>query len=240
MSGAVRTAMVLAAGLGTRMRPLTDTLPKPLVEVAGRTLIDRVLDRLEQAGVETAVVNMHHHADRLEAHLKARQKPRLNVSDERGALLDSGGGVRKALPQLGPGPFFVINADTIWIEGLKPNLPALAAAFDPERMDALLLLAATASSCGYDGRGDFSAEADGTLRRRAEGQITPFVYAGALVTTPHFFADTPGGPFSLNLLFDRAIERGRLYGVRLDGLWMHVGTPDAIAEAEACYARSRD
>ena len=237
MSGSVRTAMVLAAGLGTRMRPLTDTLPKPLVEVAGRTLIDRVLDRLEQAGVKTAVVNVHHHADRLEAHLKTRQRPRIVISDERGALLDSGGGVKKALAQLGPGPFLIINSDTIWIEG-KPNLPALAAAFDPERMDAMLLLAATASSCGYDGRGDFSAEADGRLRRRAETGITPFVYAGVAVTTPRFCAETPDGPFSLNLLFDRAIARGRLYGLRLDGLWMHVGTPDAIAEAEACYARS--
>lgn len=230
------TAMVLAAGLGTRMRPLTDSRPKPLIEVYGRTLIDRVLDRLEGAGATTVTVNAHHHADLLQRHLKARKTPNIVISDERATLLDSGGGVKKALPHLGRGPFFVVNSDTIWIEGMKPNLPMLAATFDPVRMDAVLLLAATAASRGYDGRGDFSADSDGRLTRRAEGQVTPFVYAGAMVTTAAFFNDAPEGPFSLNLLFDRAIEAGRLYGTRLDGTWMHVGTPDAIAEAEACYA----
>ncbi len=238
MSASIRHAMVLAAGLGTRMRPLTDSLPKPLVEVAGRPLIDHVLDRLQDAGVEEAVVNVHHHADRLEAHLKARPAPRIAISDERGALMDSGGGVRKALPHLGSGPFFIVNADTIWIEGSSSALAALAAAFDPARMDILLLLAATAKSTGYDGHGDFSAAPDGRLTRRAEGEVTPFVYAGAGVMTPDMFRNMPDGPFSLNLLFDRAIASGRLYGMRLDGLWMHVGTPGAIAEAEACYARS--
>ncbi len=231
-----KTAMVLAAGLGTRMRPLTDAKPKPLVEVYGRTLVDRVLDRLEGAGVATVVVNVHHHADLLERHLKARRTPKIVLSDERAKLLDSGGGVKKALPQLGQGPFFIVNSDTIWIEGMQRNLPMLAGRFDPARMDALLLLAATATSRGYDGRGDFSADSDGRLTRRAEGQVTPFVYAGAIVTTADFFKGAPDGPFSLNLLFDRAIERDRLYGIRLDGTWMHVGTPDAIAEAEACYA----
>lgn len=234
-----RAAMVLAAGLGTRMRPLTDTKPKPLVEVYGRTLVDRVLDRLEDAGVETAVVNVHHHADLLEAHLRARTRPRVVVSDERTKLLDSGGGVKHALPHLGKGPFFILNSDTIWIEGMKPNLPMLAEAFDPARMDAVLLLAATAASRGYDGRGDFSVDTEGRLTRRGEGQVTPFVYAGAIVTNADWFGNTPDGPFSLNLLFDRAIGRGRLYGIRLDGLWMHVGAPDAIAEAEACYAADR-
>ena len=236
---APRRAMVLAAGLGTRMRPLTDQQPKAMVEVAGRTLIDRVLDRLEQAGVQTAIVNVHHHADKLEAHLRARKVPKIEISDERAELLDSGGGVRKALPALGGEPFFVMNADTIWIEGFKPNLAALGAAFDPEKMDAVLLLAATSGSRGYDGRGDFSADSDGRLARREEGTVTPFVYAGAAVFSPAAFTKTPDGAFSLNLLFDRAIAAGRLYGLRLDGLWMHVGTPDAIAEAEAAYANSK-
>jgi N-acetyl-alpha-D-muramate 1-phosphate uridylyltransferase len=230
--------MVLAAGLGTRMRPLTDTRPKAMVEVAGRALIDRVLDRLEKAGVEEAVVNVHHHADLLEQHLKARERPKIKISDERGALLDSGGGVKKALPLLGKDPFLVLNADTIWIEGFKPNLPALGAAFDPAKMDILLLIAATSGSVGYDGKGDFDADSEGRLTRRTEGRITPFVYAGAAVMKPDLFANAPDGPFSLNMLFDRAIEAGRLYGLRLDGLWMHVGTPEAVTEAEAAYARS--
>ena len=236
---APRRAMVLAAGLGTRMKPLTDTGPKAMIEVAGHKLIDRVLDRLEQADVQTVVVNVHHHADTLEAHLRTRKTLKIEISDERGALLDSGGGVKKTLPLLGQEPFFVMNADTIWIEGFKPNLPALGAAFDPEKMDALLLLAATSGSRGYDGQGDFSADADGRLARREEGTVTPFVYAGAAVFSPSAFQDTPDGPFSLNLLFDRAIAAGRLYGLRLDGLWMHVGTPEAVAEAEAVYANSK-
>jgi N-acetyl-alpha-D-muramate 1-phosphate uridylyltransferase len=210
------------------------------VEVAGRRLIDRVIDRLEAAGVETVVVNAHHHADVLEAHLKMRPSPRIEISDERGQLLDSGGGVKNALKLLGDDPFFVMNADTIWIEGFRPNLPALAEAFDPARMDAILLMATTSGSRGYDGKGDFNADAYGKLARREEGAIVPFVYAGAAVLSPAGFRDTPKGPFSLNLLFDRAIEAGRLYGLRLGGLWMHVGTPEAITEAEAAYAHSKD
>jgi MurNAc alpha-1-phosphate uridylyltransferase len=230
--------MVLAAGLGTRMKPLTESLPKPLVEVAGRTLVDHVLDRLSGAGVETAVVNVHHHADLLERHLKGRTAPKIVISDERAKLLDSGGGVKKALPLLGKEPFFIINADTIWIEGFSPNLKRLGAAFDPRTMDGLLLLAPTATSRGYDGLGDFQIDAEGRLIRRAENRVTPFVYAGAAVLRPDLFKDTPDGPFSLNLLFDRAIEAGRLFGLRLDGLWMHVGTPEAIADAETCYVQS--
>jgi N-acetyl-alpha-D-muramate 1-phosphate uridylyltransferase len=235
---APKTAMVLAAGLGTRMKPLTETQPKPLVAVAGRTLIDRVLDRLTEAGVGTAVVNVHHHADLLERHLKTRAAPKIVISDERAQLLDSGGGVKKALPLLGKNSFFIINADTIWIEGFAPNLRRLGAAFDPKAMDALLLLAPTATSRGYDGLGDFLIDPDGRLIRRAEHQVTPFVYAGAAILRPELFKDTPDRPFSLNLLFDRAIEAGRLFGLRLDGLWMHVGTPEAIADAETCYAKS--
>src|SRR5947209_2086100 len=221
-------AMVLAAGLGTRMRPLTDTLPKPLVPVAGRALIDHVLDRLADAGVTTAVVNVHHMADAIERHLTGRARPKIVISDERGELLDTGGGVVKALPLLGDRPFFHVNSDTIWIEGVTPNLGRLAAMFDPAEMDALVLLAATATSIGYDGRGDFAMAPDGRLTRRGERQVVPFVYAGAAVLSPALFADAPKGAFSLNTLFDRAIEAGRLSGLRLEGAGMHVGAPRAV------------
>ena len=231
-------AMVLAAGLGTRMQPLTDTLPKPLVKVAGQALLDHVLDRLANAGVETAVVNVHHMADQIENHLTGRTRPRIEISDERGELLDTGGGVVKALKRLGPEPFLHMNSDTLWIEGVTPNLPRLAAGFDPARMDILLLLASTTASIGYDGRGDFLMAPDGRLSRRAERQVAPFVYAGAAMLSPAQFADAPKGKFSLNTMFDRAIEAGRLYGLRLEGTWMHVGTPAAIQAAEAAISES--
>ena len=234
----VRRAMVLAAGLGTRMRPLTDTLPKPLVQVAGRALIDHVLDRLADAGVETAVVNVHHMADLIEKHIKGRTRPKIAISDERGELLDTGGGVVKALPLLGREPFFHMNSDTAWIEGVTPNLARLAAQFDPASMDMLLLLASTTGSIGYDGRGDFAMAPDGRLSRRPERQVVPFVYAGAAILSPVIFADAPQGKFSLNKLFDRAIEAGRMYGLRLEGTWMHVGTPAAIKAAEAAISES--
>jgi MurNAc alpha-1-phosphate uridylyltransferase len=230
--------MVLAAGLGTRMRPLTDTRPKPLVPVAGKPLIDHVLDKLAQAGVTTAIVNVHYLADQIETHLAARRTPKIVFSDERQKLLDTGGGVVKALPQLGSAPFFHVNSDTLWIDSITPNLTRLAQAFDPARMDALLLLASTAASIGYHGKGDFAMEADGTLRRRAENEVLPFVYAGVALLSPAMFADAPSGAFSLNVLFDRAAAAGRLAGLRLEGLWMHVGTPEAIAEAEAAIAKS--
>lgn len=228
-----RHAMVLAAGLGTRMRPLTDTLPKPLVQVCGKALLDHVLDRLADSGVETAVVNVHHRAEQIERHLAARRRPRIVVSDERGELLGTGGGVVKALPQLGSEPFFHLNSDTLWIDGVEPNLPRLAAAFAAAQMDALLLLAATSSSIGYSGRGDFSMDAAGRLTARGERDVVPFVYAGAAILSPALFADAPAGAFALTALFARAQAAGRLYGLRLDGLWMHVGTPEAIAAAEA-------
>lgn len=224
--------MVLSAGLGTRMRPLTDTMPKPLVEVAGTPLIDHVLDRLAEAGVERVVVNVHHFAEQIERHVAKRVNPKILVSDERGLLLGTGGAVVKALPQLGSAPFYLINSDTIWIDGVKPNLLALAENFDSTAMDALLLLAPTAGSVGYAGRGDFAFAADGRLRRRAEREVAPFVYAGAAILSPALFASAPQGEFPLTLLFDRAEEQGRLHGLRLQGLWMHVGTPDAIALAE--------
>lgn len=233
-----RRAMVLAAGLGTRMRPLTETTPKPLVTVGGKALIDHVLDRLAAVGVETAVVNVHHFADQIERHIATRRRPAIIVSDERAELLDTGGGVLKALPQLGGAPFFHINSDTLWIDGVKSNLERLAAAFDPEVMDALLLVASTATSVGYSGRGDFAMAPDGRLRRRAEREVVPFVYAGVAILSPAMFAGAPSGAFSLNHLFDRAAENGRLYGIRLDGVWMHVGTPEAIAAAEHAILQS--
>jgi len=227
-----KSAMVLSAGLGTRMRPLTDKMPKPLVEVGGKPLIDHVLDRLAEASVERAVVNVHHFAEQLERHLAARKKPRIVISDERGLLLGTGGAVVKALPGLGPAPFFHMNSDTIWIDGVKPNLARLADTFDPAAMDALLLLAPTTGSIGYAGRGDFAFAADGRLTRRGERQVAPFVYAGAAILAPALFKDAPQGEFPLTDLFDRAAEQGRLHGLRLEGLWMHVGTPDAITLAE--------
>jgi MurNAc alpha-1-phosphate uridylyltransferase len=225
--------MVLAAGLGTRMRPFSGQLPKPLVAVGGKALIDYALDRLADVGVERAVVNVHHLADQIERHLAHRQRPQIVISDERPELLGTGGGVVKALPELGKGPFYHLNSDTIWIDGVKPNLLRLAAAFDPGRMDALLLLATTAASIGYSGRGDFSMAPDGRLTRRSEREVVPFVYAGAAILTPAFFSDAPAGAFSMSPLFDRAAAAGRLSGLRLDGVWMHVGTPEAIKAAEA-------
>ena len=229
-------AIVLAAGLGTRMRPYNGHVPKPLVEIGGKSLIDYSLDRLADAGVESVVVNVHHLADILERHLAPRQRPQIVISDERGELLGTGGGIAKALPKLGEAPFFLVNSDTVWLDGVKPNFRRMADAFDPQTMDALLLLAPTANSIGYTGRGDFAMLPDGRLRRRRENEVVPFVYAGAAVLSPAMFADAPKGAFSLTLLFDRAVERARLYGLRLEGVWMHVGTPEAVAAAEAALA----
>ena len=233
-----RRAMVLAAGLGTRMKPLNGQMPKPLVRVAGKALIDYVLDRLAEQGVERAIVNVHHLADQIERHLASRSKPQIIISDERRELLGTAGGVINALPQLGGNPFFHVNSDTIWIDGVKPNLLRLAAGFDTARMDALLLLAATTATIGYSGRGDFSMAADGRLTPRGEREIVPFVYAGAAILTPAFFAGAPSGPASMRPLFTRAAEAGRLFGARLEGIWMHVGTPEAIKAAEAAILAS--
>jgi MurNAc alpha-1-phosphate uridylyltransferase len=233
-----RTARVLAAGLGERMRPLTDRMPKPLVAVAGKPLIDHVLDRLAAAGVERAVVNVHYLADQIEQHVRGRTAPKITISDERTKLLNTGGGVVKALGLLGREPFIHVNSDTIWIDGVKPNLERLGEAFDPSKMDALLLLAPVADSIGYPGRGDFTMAADGRLTRRAEQDVAPFVFAGAAILRPELFKDAPPGAFSLTTLFARAEAEGRLHGLRLEGVWMHVGTPDAIQQAEAAIAAS--
>jgi MurNAc alpha-1-phosphate uridylyltransferase len=231
-------AMVLAAGLGLRMRPLTERMPKPLVPVAGRPLLDHVLDRLGEAGVTEAVVNVHYLAEQIIAHVGSRQHPRVIISDERDEVLGTGGGVVKALPHLGHAPFFHVNSDTLWIDGVRSNLLRLAEAFDPSRMDILLLMAPTASSIGYAGSGDYAMLPDGALRKRRENQVVPFVYAGAAIISPAIFADAPAGAFSLTRMFDRANEAERLFGLRLDGVWMHVGTPDAIAAAEEAFLES--
>ena len=232
------SAMVLAAGLGTRMRPLTDKMPKPLVSVAGKPLLDHVLDRLAEAGVATAVVNVHYLPDQIVQHVKGRTKPRVIISDERDMVLGTGGGVVKALPLLGDAPFYHLNADTMWIDGVQPNLLRLAEAFDPARMDILLLMAPTANSIGYAGSGDYAMLTDGALRKRKEHQVVPFVYAGAAIISPTVFKDAPSGEFSLTKMFDAANEQERLFGLRLEGLWMHVGTPDAVAAAEEALLAS--
>jgi len=231
-------AMVLAAGLGLRMRPLTESMPKPLVPVAGRPLLDHVLDKLDQAGVTEAVVNVHYLPDQIIDHVAGRKRPRVIISDERNQVLGTGGGVVKALPLLGDAPFFHVNSDTLWIDGVRSNLAQLAETFDPARMDILLLMAPTASSIGYGGRGDYSMLPDGTLRARRENQVVPFVYAGAAILSPSIFANAPAGQFSLTKMFDRASEQERLFGLRLDGVWMHVGTPEAIGAAEEAYLES--
>jgi MurNAc alpha-1-phosphate uridylyltransferase len=232
-----KTAMVLAAGQGERMRPLTLRMPKPLVPLAGRPLIAHVLDKLAAAGVETAVVNVHYLAGQLEDWLGQRQgtAPTIVVSDERDALLDTGGGVTRALPKLGPGPFFVHNADTVWSEGASPALARMLSLWEPDKMDCLLLLAPLSSSMGYWGKGDFAMSPDGRLTRRGERQVVPFAFAGVSLCDARLFEDAPKGKYSLNLLWDRALAKGRLYGVRLDGHWMHVGTPEALAEAESWF-----
>jgi MurNAc alpha-1-phosphate uridylyltransferase len=237
-ANAPRHAMVLAGGLGQRMRPITDRIPKPLVPVCGKPLLDHSLDKLAAAGVTLAVVNVHYLADQIEAHLAGRKSPQIVISDEREKLLDTGGGVVKALPQLGDAPFFHVNSDTLWLDGVTPNFDRLAAAYDDDSMDALLLLASAADSIGYEGRGDYAMDPDGRLVRRAEREVVPFVFAGAAILSPRLFKDAPAGPFSLTRLFAQAEDEGRLHGLRLDGVWMHVGTPDAIGKAEAALLAS--
>jgi MurNAc alpha-1-phosphate uridylyltransferase len=233
-----KRAMILAAGLGKRMRPITATVPKPLVEVNGRALIDYGLDRLEHAGVEEVVVNVHYLPELLKAHVTKRQRPKIVISDERDKLLDTGGGIAKALPHFRGEAFYVTNSDSFWIEGPRPNLDWLAGAWNGDRMDALLLLASTVRSVGYHGRGDFQMDPAGRLSRRPEREVAPFAYAGVGIFHPRLFDNCPQGPFSLNRLFDQAIEAERLFGVRMDGTWLHVGTPETISEAELSIADS--
>ena len=227
-----KTAMVLAAGLGTRMRPLTNDRPKALVEVGGRALIDHVLDRLADAGVEKAVVNVHWFADRLESHLAARTRPAVVISDERAELLETGGGLKKARPLLGDDPVFVANIDSVWIDR-GDALSDLIRLWDPERMDAALLLARREGSIGFEGGGDFFLSDDGRLTFRGEAASAPFAYMGVHITRPDYADAGPDGPFSLSPLWRQSAAEGRLFGCVLDGDWMHVGDPQARDEAEA-------
>ena len=231
------TAMVLAAGLGLRRRPLTLERPKPLLSVMGRTLLDHALDHLAEAGVPSAVVNAHYKGEMIAEHVKGRTAPAITLSPE-DDLLETGGGVKKALPHLGNAPFFVINADILWLDGPDPALRRLAEAWNPDQMDALLLLTPTARAHGYDGRGDFQMDPLGALTRRAELELAPFVFAGVQIIKPELYADTPDGPFSNNLLWNRAQENGRLFGLSHDGLWFHVGTPESLAETEEFLTHS--
>ena len=229
------TAMILAAGLGKRMRPLTASQPKPLVRVAGKALIDHALDRLAEAGVARAVVNVHYLADALEAHVLARQTPKASVSDERALLLETGGGMLKALPQL-PDPFFALNADNIWLDGPKSAFHDLSRRWDPEAMDALLLVVPHARAMNFAGPGDFHMDPLGRLSRRRPGRIAPFIYTGIQLVSHRLLRDAPEGPFGTMTLWERAIAEGRLYGLSFTGLWFEVGTPQMIRPTEEALA----
>ena len=233
MSRVPKTAMVLAAGLGLRLRPLTLDLPKAMVEVKGRSLVDRALDRLQAAGVEKIVVNLHHKGNTLKRHLAQRSDLQIAYSDETEMLLETGGGVAKALPLLGPEPFFVVNSDTIWLDAQRDSLHALAATWDDATMDALLLVHPTVMAIGYSGMGDFDMAPDGPLTRREQRHVAPFLFTGIQLLHPRLFDGAPPGPFSLNRLYDKAAESGRLYGLRHQGVWMDVGTPAGLKAAEA-------
>jgi N-acetyl-alpha-D-muramate 1-phosphate uridylyltransferase len=230
--------MVFAAGLGMRMRPVTDALPKPLIKVGGRALIDHCLDRLAENGVERAIVNVHWLADQIEAHLAPRRSPKIIISDERSKLLDQGGGVKRALPMIGDEPFLICNTDAFWIEGPRSNVARLAQVFDPESMDILLLVAASAGAVGVDWPGDFTMTHDGRLKPREPRHVAPFVYSGVGIIKPDLFDMQTEEVFRLAPFFHESSANGRLYGVRLDGLWVHVGQPETIAEAERAISRS--
>jgi MurNAc alpha-1-phosphate uridylyltransferase len=225
------TAMILAAGLGKRMRPLTASQPKPLVRVAGKALIDHALDRLKDAGVAKAVVNVHYLADALEAHVLARAAPKVTVSDERALLMETGGGMVKALPQL-PDPFFALNADNIWLDGPKSAFHDLSRRWDPASMDALLLVVPHARAMNFAGPGDFHMDPLGRLTRRRAGRIAPFIYTGIQLVSHRLLRDAPEGPFSTNILWNRAMEEGRLFGISFTGQWFEVGTPQMIRPTE--------
>jgi MurNAc alpha-1-phosphate uridylyltransferase len=231
------TAMVLSAGLGKRMRPLTATRPKPLIEVAGRTLLDRALDRVEAAGVTTAIVNVHYFADQIEAAVAARTgQLTIRISDERSALLETGGGVTRALPMIDADPFFVINSDNMWIDGSADALRLLAQRWDAETMDALLLLVPLARAAGYEGRGDFHLDPWGAVTPRGEVRIAPFVYSGVQLISKRLFDGEPVESFSMWRAWNKALASGRLFGSVHQGLWFHVGTPASVGETEGLLA----
>lgn len=230
------TAMVMAAGMGKRMRPLTATMPKPMVRVAGKPLIDHALDRLVEAGVARAVVNVHYLADALEAHVTERNAPKIIISDEREELLETGGGMVKAQAYL-PDPFFCLNADNIWLDGPRDAFHDLSQRWNPEEMDALLLLVPHIRASNFNGTGDFYMDGKGLLSRRKPGLIAPFIYTGIQLVSHRLLRDAPEGKFSTNIVWNRAIEEGRLFGVSFTGQWFEVGTPDAIAPTEDALQR---
>jgi N-acetyl-alpha-D-muramate 1-phosphate uridylyltransferase len=232
----VSRAMIMAAGFGTRMRPLTNDRPKPLVELRGRTLLDHALDRLVAAGVTMVVINLHYRADQVKHHLARRHDIdiRYSMEDE---ILGTGGGVVKALPNFDGEPFFVLNSDSVWVEGYVAPLIAMQRVWQPDKMDGLLLLASMTTAMGYEGRGDFLLDANGHIARVPERTSSPYAYPGVQIAHPRMFADAPPGAFSTNLMWDRAIAKGRLYGMRLDGVWIHVGTPEAHRDAETYLGR---
>lgn len=229
------TAMVMAAGLGKRMRPLTATQPKPLVRVAGKPLIDHALDRLAAEGVARAVVNVHYLADALEAHVADRARPKVTISDERDQLLETGGGMVRAITHL-PDPFFCVNSDNIWLDGPTSALTELSQRWQSEEMDALLLVVEHGRAAGFRGQGDFAMNARGGLTRRLPGRVAPFIYTGIQLVSHRLLRDAPEGPFSTNILWNRAMEEGRLFGVAFSGLWFEVGTPEAIKPTEEALA----
>jgi MurNAc alpha-1-phosphate uridylyltransferase len=233
----ITKAMILAAGLGTRMAPLTAKRPKPLIELCGKALIDHCIDRLAAGGVNFVVVNVHYMAAMLIEHLEKRQKRdsrvEIHICDETDAILDTGGAVARALPYFEGQPFFTQNSDSLWVEGMGTSLPRMNARWNPDTMDALMLLAPTATALGYDGRGDFEMDGFGILKRRPELKLAPFVWTGLQIVHPRLFDGAPQGRFSINPLWDRAIDKGRLQGIRLDGVWIHVGTPEGLRDAEA-------
>lgn len=230
------TAMIMAAGMGKRMRPLTASQPKPLVRVAGKPLIDHALDRLAAAGVERAIVNVHYLADALEAHVRERTRPEVTISDERAELLETGGGMVKAQDSL-PDPFFCLNADNIWLDGPQDAFHDLSQRWNPEQMDALLLLVPHARAENFRGKGDFHMDALGRVTRRKTGRIAPFIYTGIQLVSKRLLRDAPEGKFSTNILWSRAIEEGRLFGTSFTGHWFEVGTPQAIAPTEEALKR---
>ena len=228
------TAMIMAAGLGKRMRPLTATRPKPLVEVSGKALLDHVLDKLRAAGVGRVVVNVHYLADALEAHLATRgQGLEVVISDERKLLMETGGGLVKAAPMIDCDPFLALNSDNLWIDGPADTIKLLASQWDDSKMDALLLVVPQARALGHKGMGDFHMDRAGRIRRRQRSYVAPFVFTGIQIVSKRLLRDAPGGPFSTNILWDRAIEEGRAFGAVHQGLWFDVGTPQSIPFTEA-------
>ena len=233
-----KIAMILAAGFGKRLRPITNKTPKPMLKVAGRTLLDHSIDHLVDSSIEKIVINIHHLGSLIEQHITRRTDVEVVISDESDELLETGGGIMKALPLLGEDPFFVINGDVLWLDGPTPALQRLASTWNHKHMDALLLLHSTVEAYGYDGKGDFIVDPGGALVRQPEREISPYLFAGVQILQAKALSEAPVGPFSLNLIYDKAIEQGRLFGLINDGEWFHIGTANGLSEAEG-YFRQR-